>query len=202
MPFKRRRRTLACVMVLLAFTSLPADEPATPKAPRPGTHGIVAKLAQKKAPGKGNPHPWFTVTLTNRGKRRVTLVKPGDGSRQGWRTPLIGWSTRRPGDDQKHLTKPVPWKGLRCGNINPVKNTEIVDLAPGKSLKFDTPMYRSTVDGAGTYRVVFLYQNDPSRQIRGSPLGAHEPGAVARMRRSTPCLVVSNEVTVKVAASD
>jgi hypothetical protein len=184
-------------MVFLACTPVRTAERATPKAKKPGTQGIVAKLVRKKAPPLR-----FTVILTNRGKKRVTLVKPGDGSPSVLRTPLIGWSARRSGDKRKHLTKPRPWQRRRCGNINPVKNAEILDLAPGKNLKFNTSLYPALVDGAGTYRVVFLYENDPSQQIRGSPLGPHEPGALARIRRSTPCLVVSNEVTVKVVAAD
>src|SRR5262249_30475095 len=63
--------------------------------------------------------PQITATITNRGKAPVTLVLPGDGSKWGWRTPLVGFSSIRIDKDKPKHPATVPlYRGGRCGNIN------------------------------------------------------------------------------------
>jgi hypothetical protein len=50
---------------------------------------IVVILAPETQVVERDQPPRFTATLVNRGKLKVTLVEPGDGSDCGWRTPLI-----------------------------------------------------------------------------------------------------------------
>ena len=134
------------------------------------------------------------VTITNHGKMPVTLVRPGDGSESGWRTPIVNWSVLEAGDKANHPAEPVPEGGPRCGNMNPLQADEVFDLAPGASKELTGWVYLEPFARPGQYRVVFLYANRPSLTWKGGALGHDDPAAMKRVRISTPCSLVSNEV--------
>jgi hypothetical protein len=144
-------------------------------------------------------HSLFHITISNRGSNSVTLVEPGDGSENAWRTPVIGWSVLPVNSPEKHPDTPAPWSGARCGNINPFRLSEVFSLEPGKEKQFEPWDDYSLFDKPGKYRVVLYYSNIPDMKTKGAPLGDHEKGAVERIKASTPCKLISNEVIVEVA---
>lgn len=135
------------------------------------------------------------VRIVNRSADAIRLVLPGDGSDFGWRTPFIGWSVLPSDSDQRHPPVPAPRTGRGCGNINPIRAAEIVELDPGGSVLADGYFGRPMI-GKGARRVAFFYRNDPSLHVRGIPLGPHEPGTLERMHQSTRCEAWSEELVV------
>ncbi len=153
---------------------------------------------------KGN-FPNMQVAVINQGAAPVTLVEPGDGSDVGWRTPCIGWSILPTSDPGLKHPRSIPaLHVLRCGNVNTLKAQEIFDLAPGSTHllpngSFDEAWFQTVAKRpAGTYRIVFYYQNDPARRWSGIPLGQQDPDAIKRSQASTPCFLVSNELVITV----
>jgi hypothetical protein len=177
---------------LAAAVTVPVAAPGQPGIPRP----IVS--LEVKAPAaavrQGQPVP-LTVTLINKGKNQVTLVEPGDGSAEGWRTPVVQWKVFRVDAPPAKLAEDT----ARCGNVNALRPEEVFTLKPGESRKLAGWIGTPQLPGPGKYRVMFIYHNRPEMQWDGIPLGRHDPDAMARVRRSTPVLLQSNvvEVTVK-----
>jgi hypothetical protein len=145
----------------------------------------------------------LTATITNKGKQPVTLVRPGDGSGDGWRTPIVQMSMIPVVDKSGNLkaSRPVeatPEKRGRCGNINPLKADEVFKVAPGQTTKLTNWHQRLHDIRPGRYSVVFLYANRPAMPWRGLPLGKHDAGAMRRVRNSTECSLVSNSIFITV----
>ena len=134
--------------------------------------------------------------ITNLGDKPVTLVQPGDGSNCGWRTPLIGWSVR-PAGDMRHPDKPRMTSQARCGNINTLGPDEVFTIESGATAKFSSWVMRPNIPGRGKHTVVFYYENRPDLQWKGIPLGRHDPAAMRKVKSSTPCKLVSNELIVE-----
>ena len=95
---------------------------------------------------KVDQRPQFSISLVNREKKSVTLVKPGDGSLEGWRTPIISWSG---------INENYPL--LRCGNINML----IFKIDPGKMVRLSGWIHPPLPLQPGTYPVAFNYANVP-----------------------------------------
>jgi len=148
--------------------------------------GVILLLAPETQVVKGDQVPRFTATLVNRGKNEVTLVEPGDGSDYGWRTPLVEWSRRRRDE------------GIRCGNINSLKEDEVFTLRPGESRVLTDWIGQPYRSGPARYRVSLRYKNEPNREWYGVPLGDHDAKAIERVQRSTPISTVSNAVEIVV----
>src|ERR1700733_14233174 len=70
---------------------------------------------------QGGKYPVFSADLINGSSQRITVVRPGDGSACGWRTPILPWT-------------PPMNPGGGCGNVNSLKAEEVVSLAPGQRL--------------------------------------------------------------------
>jgi hypothetical protein len=143
-------------------------------------------------------YPRFVATVSNHGSNSVTLVELGDGSLDKWRTPFVGWPAlsadvkKRP-----HPKAPVP-QGRACGNINPIKLSEIFLLKPGEQKRFNAWIDCQMPGTPGRYRLVFYYENIPDLEILGIPLGSHENGALYEIRKSTQCRLVSYEIVIDV----
>lgn len=139
--------------------------------------------------------PWtaFDVELVNTGDRAVTLVMPGDGSDAAWRTPILRWSVS---SETGYETPPL----FRCGNVNPLRPDEVFTLAPGERRRL--PQWVPPISGVspGAYTLRLTYINDPTLKWQGVPLGPHDPAAIERIRESTPCRAISNELKVTVVA--
>jgi hypothetical protein len=149
-------------------------------------------------------NPKCIATITNTGSHEISLVKPGDGSRCGWRTPHVGWSTLGADDVAQHPEDVPLWEGTRCGNMNRLGREEIVRLKPGETLTLDDSWIGSPrFSGPGRYRVKFYYRNLPGHNWKGGDLGAAgDQEAVKAMRVSTSCFAASNEVTITVTAKN
>ena len=146
---------------------------------------------------KVDEYPRVKLYITNNGDKTVTLVHMGDGSADGWRTPIVHWSIREAGDQTPHPTEPDLEPKLRmCGNINALKWNDVFTLGPGetKELKAWFPSFRKP----GNYRVQILYANRPSKPFGGLELGMHHPIAMWRLKHSTETTVRSNEVVFTV----
>jgi hypothetical protein len=128
--------------------------------------------------------PDVKVTLVNNGNKEVTLVKPGDGSEIGWRTPIIEWSA-------------VDRHSIRmCGNINPLQPGEVFKLLPGERKDLSEWLGFPYVSAPGRYTVALKYTNDPKHVWGGVPLRSHDLDAMRAVRQSTPVTAVSNTIEI------
>jgi hypothetical protein len=116
--------------------------------------------------------------LTNRGNASVTLIKPNDGSTAGLRNPNVTWKGSVVQENQSS-----------CGNINPLQDADIVTIAPGESVAI------AWIDMAKVQNARAIYRNDPDGPLIALGGGKSDPALVSRMRKTTPCEVVSNEIS-------
>ena len=153
--------------------------------------GLSLKLSAEAITVRVMEQPKVSIRITNRGRETVVLVRPGDGSDRGLRTPLVKW-----------LVEPVPDEGdpdailravMPCGNINPVRPDAVFTLAPGESETFSTHVW-AAFSKPGKYRVRYEYENRPAMERGGIPLGAHDEATLRRIRESTACKLTSDEV--------
>ena len=142
--------------------------------------------------------PQVNVEIVNQGKESVTLVQPGDGSSCGWRTPLISWSVLSAENMKSHPEKVVIHAVPRCGNVNPITESEVVTLQPGEKMTLNGWIGQVHGREPGLYRVVFYYQNDPTIIRKGLPLGKDSERALKAIQESTPCLLKSQEVLLEI----
>ena len=137
------------------------------------------------------------ATLSNVGRVAATIIQPGDGSRWGWRTPFVGWSLIREGDDAEHPDAwPGPPAGWRCGNVNGLWRDQIVTLYPGQSVTLSSWCNLGVIDEPGEYRAVMYYWNRPD--FGPTAIHSYHESVLPHIRASTPLELVSNEVVVRV----
>ena len=137
------KRTIIISVLLLLAVTIGCQRYKTPPK-------IDIVLATATPVIKLGQRPQFSISLINRGKKSVTLVKPGEGSLYGWRTPIISWSGIKEDDS---------WG--RCGTISALKKEEIFKIDPGKMVQL-SPWTRPPVPlQLGTYEVAFNYENVP-----------------------------------------
>jgi len=124
----------------------------------------------------------YMMELVNQGTSNVTLVKPGDGSAHGWRTPVITWQL-----DGK------VYKVARCGNINALEADEVIVLKSGERRTFHGWVSGPYVDKLppGVHRLSVEYDHRPDMKWRGIPLGEHDPETMKRIREIKPLKAVS-----------
>ena len=165
-----------------------------------------------------NGMPPFSVSLVNRDKRTVTLVRPGDGSFAGLRTPIISWSVIDVDNPSKDPPRISTIFGI-CSNMNPLQQDEVFTLDPGEKVTFNT--WRDSIGSSfslppGTYEVSFNYSNVPNlkwrdrrgcyniwqqfaHRIRSWQYGPHhDKVAMRQVRKSTPFKGTSNSVRIVV----
>lgn len=134
------------------------------------------------------------VSVTNNGSQPVTLVHPGDGSWEGQRTPVVefSWVPRDERNLENPQAPPMDYSKAVCGNMLPIKLSEVFRLAPNETLVLAELMpVRKLPAQPGSYAVVFYYLNLPSL---GRALTEFGTGAFEAVRDSLPCLLRSNEV--------
>ena len=145
--------------------------------------------------------PDVHLFIVNGGPDELTLVQSGDGSSYGWRTPLVGVSIAPVAVAKHPRAGDTPrFSGGRCGNINPLRDEEVVVLAVGQRLEVDVGWYHlEPLDQVGTFEMVFYYENRPTLEWRGLALGGgHDAKAMARVRDSSNVELRSNQVVVTV----
>lgn len=142
--------------------------------------------------------PKIKIEIINQGQEAVTLVRPGDGSTSGWRTPLFAWSSKKVGENKEHNFI-GSHGGMRCGNVNPLSRDEIINLRPGEVMILGTWVSspRPFVS-QGKHEIVFNYKNDPELEWKGIPLGSHPPELMEEVRKSTKCELKSNKLIFEV----
>jgi hypothetical protein len=196
-----------------AVTDSPVVAPASPAAPEVTAGELVAGKAVQnvaanvalemkiEAPAemRVGKYATFKIALTNRTQEVITLVRPGDGSNVGWRTPLTASMIVPESAFKVAPAWPEPRGYVRCGNINSLKADEVVTLRPGESLN-----YTDYVQFAepGKQVVVFYYRNVPGHPWSGLPLGAHDAVAMERVHGSTPVDVRQEAVIEVLPAND
>src|SRR5262245_38101006 len=114
--FLERRFTVMKICFVLLGLAIPAaDDPTKPV--------IAVELKALTPVLKKGQYPRFSVEVVNRSGREITLVKPGDGSDCGWRTPIVTWTVE--GVQPRGLAR-------KCGNVNPLRPDEVFTLKPGQ----------------------------------------------------------------------
>lgn len=160
---------------------------------------ISLQISSEKTSVKIGEELSLKVLVTNNDTETVVLVNPGDGSEQGWRTPIVQWSVIEAGEKTQHPVEPIPDTRPRCVNMNRLKSEEIFSLSPGETRELDwtyLPPYRKN----GTYKVAFLYANSPSIEWRGeSAINYHNPVALWQAKHSTETNLISNEIIFTVS---
>jgi hypothetical protein len=208
----RQPWTMALVTLCLAAgPGLPADGKKGPPNPKPQTDfgpapvqpgPVSLTISTEQVICRQGDRVKVRALLLNEGKKPVTLVRPGDGSDCGWRTPVVGWSVRRvlPVDAPARVTaRLVLPQGRRlCGNINALKASEVFTLPPGQFKRMDGWIGPPDFPEPGTYRIVLLYKNEPGRRWLGIPLGEHDAKAMKQVQASHPCYLASNELLITV----
>lgn len=139
--------------------------------------------------------PDIRAEITNPGSDPVTLVLPGDRSDSGGRTPLVSWQVRVVRQARDPGAAPVR---LRCGNINPLTPEEVFELEQEETRELGQWVSLPPFRAPGVYEVQLRYENRPDLEWWGIPLGAHDAGAMKRVRESTPCVLESNVLTFTV----
>jgi hypothetical protein len=151
--------------------------------------GIGVELRTTTPVVRNGEMPRFRVEVVNHSDAAVTLVKPGDGSDCGCRTPVVAWV----------VEGVTPGRVGRCGNINALRADEIFTLRPGQRVRLGKWVGFPNLPGPGRYKIRFRYENRPDLKWSGVPLGPHDAKAMPRVRASTPAVAYSNAVTVEVA---
>ena len=137
------------------------------------------------------------VTLTNRGKADALLLRQGDGSEVGWRSPAIGWGVVNELHPGEMPTKPNYRYVRMCGNINLLTEDEFYTLKPGESTTFEPRMGDAMLFRTGSNRVSFFYRSDPNMELHDD-WRSMSPALLKRLRSITPLDLKSNEVFVQV----
>ena len=187
------------LVVWLLLSSLVAMPASANPDKIPPSLGLTMDLKVKNIELRVGESLACEVKITNRGKKTVTLVAPGDGSQHGWRTPITGGSVLSLESTKKHATRPTPSKAPRCGNMNGLKKDEVFTLKPGQSKKLQAWTTLGPFEAAGKYRVILLYENQPSLKWPRDDLGLagpHDKEALQKVKTSSKCLVVSNEIII------
>ena len=172
-----------------------------PTAERRGRDNESLPLTLKSSKKHVPLNEWaaVTATITNIGHEMVSLVLAGDGSSEGWRTPVIKWSVI-PADDTKYRHAPPPTRRefRQCGNLDPMKPEQLVNLAPGKSMLVGCT-YGFAWHGVripGRYSIRFYYRNDPALAW-GDP-SSLDPQLMKQVSKTFECSLNSNDLVIHI----
>lgn len=141
---------------------------------------------------KTGQRPEVRAEVFNPGPEPAVLVLPGNRSDSGDRTPIITWNVKVVRQDRDPGPEPIR---LLCGNINPLRADEVFVLEQDERRELGQWVILRPFRAPGIYEVQLKYENRPGLEWRGLPLGPHDPDAMERLRKSTPCVVESNVLT-------
>jgi hypothetical protein len=178
-------------VVLLALFALAVAESADRDAPRQETGALRLELKTSVAEAPAGAFAPVEVWIVNDSAEAVSLVEPGDGSRYGWRTPLVQWLYGRPTDELGPRRLPP-----RCGNMNPLDAAGVFVLLPGERRRLGDWLGEPLPTETGAWRVRLRYRNDPEAAWRGEEVVS--AAAIARVRQSTPVDLLSNELELQI----
>lgn len=162
---------------------LTGDEPGHSTDPS----GLTLTLDPKTVVFRCDHRPTITARLTNTGNCPLTLVLPGDGSHEAWRTPIIEWAFIPGGK--------LAGSGARvCGNVTALKRGEVFRLLPGQTREIRDGILPACLPSSSRFRAAMTYSNEPDRPFLGVPLRPHDEAELALVRQSNSCRVRSNEI--------
>lgn len=179
---------LLCVGTVWLVPSCGSQGQLTGAALEPGQRSPRIDLVLQLKPGMT-----WTARLVNRGEGAVEVVLPGDGSSDGWRTPIVRWTVVAEGESFAQLG------GRRCGNINALQSDEVVTLRGGESVSIDRyGLFRPRLPESGSVSVSLSYENIPQLEWQGIALGPHDSASMSRVRASAPLSLTSNLVQFEI----
>lgn len=183
---KRRSFFLLLTMAIAAQNVVTARADETPL-------GLKLRLSATKTTWKLKEYPRISVSLVNDSLEPVTLVRSGDGSEVGWRTPIVSWKVFPFERGSKALEERVM---LRCGNMNPLEASEIFQLDAGQSQTSPGYIWLDQWKNLkpGRYRLVFFYRNNPELKWRNE--AENKPSLMEEVHNSTACSLQSNEIVL------
>ncbi len=168
----------AALLVCLACTGADGRSGPSTESPEPGRPTLAVDPAQRAEIERdlavlltyGGPRQveadstWPTAaTLVNRGERERWLVRPNDGSDQGWREPHVFYSAEM--ESAPGVWQPVPLRDdlSRCGNYATDWYSDVTSLAPGAAMKLewmDDPGRSFDFGASGHVRLYAHYEYD------------------------------------------
>jgi hypothetical protein len=156
----------------------------------PDSCGLTLRITPEVVVAQGGEPIPVVATLRNTGTRTLTLVRPGDGSTEGRRTPIIRWEFDPPRRD----------RSFGCGNINALQAGEVFTLHPGESVALGpwAAPHAFFRPAPARHRATMTYANEPGRGFGGFLQREHDPEELARLRASDECQVESNDIVISV----
>jgi hypothetical protein len=145
--------------------------------------GTIALRASLTEPIQAGRHSEVRVTVQNMGASPITLVRPGDGSRAGRRTPRVAWLVEPVSTFTSAPAWPSPTLHGLCGHINGLRADEVVTLRPGETFDYVQPVF---VENPGRHVVAVYYRNEPGIRWSGRPWPDHDPSAMRAVQSSNP----------------
>ena len=144
-------------------------------------------------------HLKIKAIISNNGTESINLVKPGDGSQNGWRTPIIKWSVVKSDTEQPQSTETnfLENNNERCGNVNGLTADDLVELPHGESVEFKYWLGTPAIPNAsGQYKIRMLYANEPKLKWKG--LGMNDKEVMRKVKRTNSLELISNEILIEV----
>lgn len=158
---------------------------------------LIIKSEKLQISIDSNQYVKIIATIENKGSNKIKLVLPGDGSQSGWRTPILKWSIVDLEDEAKSKYPEFSLNtNPRCGNVNGLIESELVELNSGDKVLFEEWLFASIPKKLGKYRIQLFYENDPSIEWKG--MGWHDGGLMRKAKESDPIQIVSNEIIVEI----
>ena len=190
---------LALAMIgLLLVGSVVAQEPKGEKDMQRDVV-LVAKLTSAAKMEAGNK-PTFKLTVTNNSsKYAYPMVKPGDGSEVGWRSPHVYSTVEFLGADKTWQEVKPPILG-RCGLYNSQWEDDIFDLKPKTSLEIKDWISAECASqqfvAAGKYRIVWRYVVD--NKLSKANLGSDSKEEPAEVKKIGNFQLASKPIEIEV----
>src|SRR5262249_62204967 len=104
----------AVLLTLAAIAPTPANDPTKPV--------IAVELRTAMPVVKSGELPRCTAEVVNRSNQEIVLVRPGDGSDCGWRTPGLSWM----------VAGVEPQRPAPPGNLNAPEPNQGLPIQPGE----------------------------------------------------------------------
>jgi hypothetical protein len=162
------------------------------------TNNIGLQISTQKLNVKVGEEISLKVVLSNNDNDVVTLVSPGDGSENAWRTPIVQWSIIKDDKLAKHPSEPKAAEESDCGMMNSIKSDEVFQMNSGETREVKHWTFLPPFKEPGVYRVAYLYANRPSLKWHNESSMQHNAIAFWKAKHSTETNIVSNEIVFTV----
>lgn len=149
----------------------------------------------------------LSAKATNRSADPIFLIRQGDGGQSGMKAPYCQIEVKQP--DATWATPRLP---AMCGNTNPIKGEDFVNVPPGKSIELLGDWWWPLIESEplfqkpGVCRIRLRYDSTPpiERWI-GGPLPLQNQDELIRQvmplfRKVPKGEFISNEVQIRITA--